>query len=262
MPGTLRFVARVLSVLVVLALSWPLAAHAQSASEVAAARRLFRQGIAAAREDDWETARRHFARSYGIAPRESTLLNLAGAQAQTGRLVDAAESYRRFIREASGRSERLVPRAREALEELEPRLAHLTITAPSATDGDAVTLDDDELPRAALGVELPVDPGAHHVAWARSGARLDEQRVELAEGEHRAVTLEVASGPATASVPPEALVADPPDDDGGDDTALIVGLTLGGVAAVAIGVIVGVVVAVDSAGPHQGDLGMGVVEFD
>lgn len=253
---------RLVSALVALALSWPLGAQAQSASEIAAARGLFRQGLAAARQDDWETARRHFARSYGIAPRASTLLNLAGAQAQTGRLVDAAESYRRFIREASGRSERLVPRAREALEALEPRLAHVTVTAPSASDQDVVTLDDDELPRAALGVELPVDPGAHRVALARGDDTLDERRLELAEGERRSVALEAASEPVMASVPPEALVADRPDEEGGDDTALIVGLTLGGVAAVAVGVIVGVVVAVDSSGPHQGDLGMGVVEFD
>ena len=239
-------------------------AQAQSSSEIAAARGLFRDGLQAARAGEWEVARGHFERSYEIAPRPNTLLNLAGARLQTGQLVAAAEDYRRFIAEAEGRARRLRPRARAALAEIEPRIAHLHIRIDGLLASDAVTLDDDELPRAALGIDLPVDPGEHAVAVLRGGREQVSEAFTLAEGAERrvavdaTVSLEVAEGPPTEA-PAAAFV---PDSGEGDDTGLIVGVVVGSVVAVALAVTIGVVVATDGSGVHQGSLGDGVIEFD
>lgn len=246
-------------------------AEAQSSSEVAAARGLFRQGLRSARSGEWDTACGHFERSYAIAPRPNTLLNLAGAQAQAGRLVAATESYRGFLSEAEGRAARFRPQAREALAELEPRLAHLVIRVEGLVAGDVVSLGERALPQAVLGVDLPVDPGESVVTVRRGEEEVARQAVRLAEGEARALTLEIAqpevdlqiSSPAAVDgreAPAAALAPDPATES--DDTGLIVGVAVGVGVAIAIGVTVGAVLALDSGGPYQGTLGDGVIEFD
>jgi len=69
------------------------AAQAQSAaSETAAARELYAQGVAAAQEGRLAEAIARFERSYALAPRDATLLNLAQVQERDGRVVAAIDS--------------------------------------------------------------------------------------------------------------------------------------------------------------------------
>lgn len=258
---------RVALVLAVAGLA-PSLAHAQSSSEVAAARSLFQEGLAAAREGRWEHARDRFERSYAIAPRPNTLLNLAGAQVQTGQLVAGAESYRRFLAEArSGAAARYRPQAEEALAEVERRIARLTVSVEGLTEADTVTLDGDELARAALGIEIPVDPGTRTIVVHRGDAERAREIVTLAEGERREITIDVsvdlrvADERSRAQVPEAALRADA-EAAGGDDGAWIgVGVAVG--VLVAAGVAVGVALAVDAASAtYAGNLGPGVLYFE
>src|SRR5690242_7734752 len=91
-------------------------AAAQSPADLRAARELFREGLAHANAGEWTQARDNFERSYAIAPRLPTLLNLAGAQVQTGQIVAGVESYQRFVSEAqAGRERQFVPQAQQAM---------------------------------------------------------------------------------------------------------------------------------------------------
>lgn len=183
------------------AVAWgaPASARAQeepSASEVALAREQFRLGIDASREERWSDALDAFSRSYGLAPRPITLLNLAGAQVQVGRLVEASESYRRFLREArDGRAAEQRPAAQEALSAVEARIARLRIEIRGLASTDRVTLDTRPISSAALGAELPVDPGERVVAVERDQRQVLREAVTLAEGERRDLSLTVRAPP-------------------------------------------------------------------
>ncbi len=256
-----------LTVLVCLTAAAP-RARAQSSSEIAAARTLFREGLAAAHDGDWDEARQRFERSYAIAPRATTLLNLAGAQVQTGRLVAGAESYRRFLAEASeGREARYREQAESALAEVERRIAHAVITVDGLAAGDVVMLDDEELARAALGVDLPVDPGTRTIVVRRGETERAREVVMLGEGERRevrvaAVDLAVAAEPAQTSAPEAALAPDAPAA-GGDDSGLWIGLGVGlGVVVVAAAAIaIGLAVDASSA-TYSGNFGPGTIQFE
>src|SRR4051794_12238516 len=76
-------------------------ADSAAANKVPVARRMYEEGVDAVNKGRWSVAHDRFKASYDLAPRVLTLFNLAGAQAQTGRLVEAAESYRRFLRETT-----------------------------------------------------------------------------------------------------------------------------------------------------------------
>ncbi|MBX3271691.1 MAG: hypothetical protein KF729_15600 [Sandaracinaceae bacterium] len=234
------------------------AAQDASASETAAARRLFEEGVAALEAEAWEVARERLSRSYELVPRASTLMNLATAQAELGLLVEAIESYRRFLSEMTPREARHRRQVEQAIAELEPRVAHVDLTIPRLEPGDVVRLDGRALPSAALEVALPMSPGAHRLLVERDGAQIGAVDLVLVEGERRGV--EVA---LRAPAPQTALEATPaPVASGGDDTALFVGLGVG--AAVALAAIVAVVLAVVLGAPpdpYVGNLGPGRVTF-
>ena len=268
--------ARSLLVWFLLALA-PSPLSAQSASEVAAARALFEEGVAAAGEARWSDALAAFERSYEIAPRSSTLLNLAGAQVELGRFVAATESYRRLVRDAgrNARERRLREQAEEALERLTPRLARLTLRIDGLDDDDAIVLDDVEVAHAIVGIATPVDPGAHRITVRRSGSEIGSANLSLAEGESSELqvilrpvaVMAAAAGEgaprAETAVPEGALAAEAAGHEaGGDDVTVPVVVTVIGVLVV--GGVVAAVLATQLPGSpsyYTGNLGDGQIRF-
>lgn len=143
-------------------------AHAQTAAERSLAREQFQEGVAAAREGDWERALDAFQRSYELLPRPVTLLNLAGAYTQRGQLVEAAEAYRMFLHEEEV-TDRQRNDAEAQLAALEPRIPRVRLRVLGLEDGDAVMLDEYQLSVAALDEAYPVDPGEHSATIERTG---------------------------------------------------------------------------------------------
>ena len=144
------------------------AAEAQTAAERSLARDQFQAGVAAARGGDWAGAADAFQRSYELAPRPLTLLNVAGAYQQIGRLVEAAEAYRMFLHE-DGITARQRRDAEEQLAELEPRIPRVRLRVLGLLEDDRVTLDEYLLSLAALDELYPVDPGEHSATVERDG---------------------------------------------------------------------------------------------
>ena len=228
--------------------------RAPTAHEVAAARQSFREGLAHAQADRWPEARAAFERSYALAPRPVTLLNLAGAQAETGSLVLAAESYRAFLRGEGAARHRAEVQA--ALARLDARIAHVQIRIEGLGDEDAIELDGAPLSRAALDGDLPLDPGAHEVRVLRDGYLPLVRPLELAEAERSELRIDAtlaAREADPARAPREVLAIEPSEPDltllvhepdparGEDPLPWIVGVTI---AVVAIGAGVGIGVGI------------------
>lgn len=185
-----------LALVFLLALASP--ALAQPASSVPAAgktqvaRRLYDEGVEAANQGRWTVALERFAGSYDLSPRVLTLFNLAGAQQQTNRLVESAESYRQFLREtADARYPDLRAAAQTALEALDGQIGHLRIAIANIDHDDAVLVDRAPFPQTALTESLPVNPGAHTVAVRRGTRTLAERAVQIEPGEQERVELSV-----------------------------------------------------------------------
>lgn len=180
--------------------SLPTAALAQTAAERSLAREQFQDGVTAAREGDWSRAADAFQRSYELVPRPLTLLNLAGAYQQIGRLVEAAEAYRMFMHE-EGITARQRQDAEEQLAELEPRIPRVRLRILGLEDGDRVTLDEYQLSVAALDELYPVDPGEHTATIERTGHDARVVPFTATEGVQQDVLIDARpeSWPATAT---------------------------------------------------------------
>jgi hypothetical protein len=191
-----------LLLIVAISLASPGDALAQSdesvpAAKVSLARRLYDGGIDAAGTGRWDVAYDRFKASYELVPRVLTLFNLAGAQGQTGRLVEATESYRRFLRDTGdGRYPELQTDATHLLELLGRQIAQLVLEVVHLEPHDAITIDGVEFPQAALHEVIPMNPGLHVVLVRRGTAVLATSTLTLASGVSKLAHLELPVQPS------------------------------------------------------------------
>ncbi|MCZ7684348.1 MAG: hypothetical protein M5U28_38465 [Sandaracinaceae bacterium] len=107
---------------------------------------------------------------------------------------------------ARGDPEGMRSAAQASVDMLAPRLASVRLVVSGATDGVALLLDGAPLAFAAVGVDVPLDPGPHRFEALRGDARVAVREVELAEGASEEVELAVSPLPGSAP-PPIAPIA-------------------------------------------------------
>jgi hypothetical protein len=174
----------------------PVVAAASVAIADPGAESLFREGRELLKAGKLEDACDRFARSEAIEPKVGTALNLGDCREHQGLFADAWEAFIAAQSLASrDNDDRRAEAARRAAA-LEPKLAHLTITAATRPPGLAISRNGRPIDAAALDSELPVDPGSYEVVATAPGYKPATARVQLAVGGH-----------ATAALP--ALEVDP-----------------------------------------------------
>ena len=218
--------------------------YAQSAADKATARELAAEGIKNLQAGDAESAVRNLEKAQALYDAPIHLLYLARAHARLGNLVEAAEAYRTLSRtelksDAPAVFKQAQTDGRSELEELEPRIAKLTIyVEPEASDLE-VTINEKPLNVAALSVPRAANPGKHRVKVRAPGYLDAEAEIELSEGgeESLRITLEPgkSSRPPKESKAARAREGDPSAPSEGFVSApmgFIVGLWVGGVLPV------------------------------
>jgi hypothetical protein len=229
-----------------------------SSTEVAAARALFYEGVEASRREEWSVAEERFARAYEIVRQPQTLINLAGARAHLGRLIEASETYREFLRLASGEERaQWSAEVEAALATIERRLATLVIEIEALEPADRLALDGEPLSRAVLGAAVPVDPGAHHVAVVRDGAEIAGRDVTVAEGARATIAIELPRQQRSAAPPVAAEVA-PAEEQTSFWSSAWPWVIAGGLVAIAAGVVI--VLVTTAPDPFRGNVPPGVTE--
>lgn len=196
------------------------------------ARAHYTEGVEASQRQDWDAAREAFQRGVDVAPFAPIVYNLATAQAETGRLVAAAENYRRFLRRCStAESPDNRDDATELLGQIEPRIARARVDIAGLGESDVVELDEVALNRAMLSAPIPVDPGAHGLRVVRRGEEVGSTQFRVAEGGHESVALEI---PEDQGAPSE----DTGSGDGGIDGGVLAAVLVVVGLAVAAGVLI------------------------
>lgn len=153
------------------------------------ARMHFDQGVTASREQRWEAARQEFKAAFEASPRPIILLNLAAAESHTGRLVQAAESYRRFLATPvsvnlpNNGAERKT--ARELLQQLETQIPTAIFSFRGDFSEVAFNIDGQVMSNEALSQAVPLDPGEHELRGKQNDQDVLRTHFSLRESEHK-----------------------------------------------------------------------------
>ena len=234
------------------------AARAPSAADRATARELGTEGKGALDKKDYATAEDRFRRADALFHAPTLLLGYARAEAGLGKVVNASEAYSRIVREgaAAGAPAAFVNAVEAAKNEVgavQARIASVTITV-AGPDNPSVTLDDQPVPVAALGVKRPVDPGDHTVKATADGWDAAQTKFTVTEAGAATASLAMtkSAGPSVAAAPQAtpsnaagstspATAADTGSSGGSTQRTLgLVGMGVGG-AGLVLGVVTGVV---------------------
>jgi hypothetical protein len=192
--------ARLLAGLALLCLSGlPRSAAAQSPKEVAAARQAFREGEEAENKGDLVAAITKFQQALAIKETAQLHLRIGAAQEKLGRLVDALASYERGLEKAASHPA-VAKVAREQIDALRPRVPLVVVIVERRPPGLALTLDGAPLAPAAIGTEIPVDPGTHRLHAQAPGWLPRDQTFEAAERGRPRVKVDIS--PREAPPPP------------------------------------------------------------
>ncbi len=187
-------------------------AHAEDDAETrTAARDLATQGAQAFDAGNYAEASDFFRRAHELVSAPSIALMQARSLAKLGQLLEAADTYEQTIRlklpdDAPEAYVAAVQTARTEVEAVRARLPRLKLTVIGATSADApqVTIDAKPTPAALLGVERPVNPGAHHFVVQVAGQVRATRDLTVLEGQSYQVELDVRPvAPVQPVAPPE-----------------------------------------------------------
>jgi hypothetical protein len=238
--------------LAVVALAAPVRADEPTSTELAVARRLFKEANELYNAERWDEAARKLRQAIAIKDTPGLRYHLAHCEQNMGLLVEAMLNYDR-AREliAAGSEARdvaaMLPEAQRALAR---RVPSMVIVSPSGVKDVKASIDGQTVASSVLGRPAPVNPGRHRVrAWAPGYLDYDAE-VSINEGERRVVSLRFTKEPSPKAERPEKAPARPsPRSSPGLSTRTYV--LVGEVAVTTAALAVGVTFAI--AGSHADD---------
>lgn len=210
--------------------------------DVAKADALFKEGRAAMKAGDLQTACPKLEESYRLDPTAGTAVNLGDCFDKQGKVGSALLAYRAARKLLKPGDPRIGP-VEQQTADLEKRAPRLTITlAPDAPEGITVTRDGRAVDFSDFAKAVPMNPGEVAVAVSAPG-RVDRRfTVLLGQGARRELVVDAGPPLVRDNPPTEASPAvgrrdgstTAPAEDGG--TQRTIGFVVGGAGLVALGV--------------------------
>jgi hypothetical protein len=180
----------------------PVFAAEPTAADLESARDLFKKGRALREKGDLPSAIEKFKAAHALATTPITGLELGRTYLEKGDLVEARDAFLSVGRipiklKESDNARSAREEAAKLAREVEPRIPSLAIAIQGPTPSQtALTIDDVQIPSAAIGEPRRLNPGKHVVVATVIGGK-DEKRLEigLSEGDHKTITIELEPPP-------------------------------------------------------------------
>ncbi|MGK3997457.1 hypothetical protein [Sorangium sp. So ce1024] len=211
------------------------------------AQTLFEEGRRLMEAKSYAEACPKLAESQRLRPGTGTLLNLALCNEAIGKTATAWGQFKEalFASKKEGNAAREAF-AQEHISALEPRLSKIQLNAEN-TPGLLIRVDGNDIPAAALGTPIPIDPGTHEVEATAQGYSVWSTSVQVGDSADLKTIaipkLQPAPAPAETAAPPAP--AAPAPSTGSGEGLRTAGFVIGGagVAVLGVGAVFGVLAA-------------------
>jgi len=195
------YLSNVLLLSVVLAL--PLSAGARSKQESAEAKKAFREGSRLFAAKDYTAALEAFQRADFLKPHFLLKCNIARCQERMGKMVEAAESYRKCLDGGARKRRRMARKVMHALSKVEAKISWVEVTSP----GKGGTVFINGLDKGPAPMKVPLNPGTTVIEVRREGATPAGGTITTSGGESQVLELIPKDLPKPK---PKVVVAPPP----------------------------------------------------
>jgi hypothetical protein len=180
--------------LVVALVSVPAGAEEPTPTELAVARRLFKEATELEAQQRWEEASVKLREAIRIKDTPGLRYHLAHCEESLGLLVEALLDYDRArdLIAAGARAsdvEALLPQAQRALAR---RVPSIVIVSPPGVTNLSASIDGQEVAPSVIGRPAPVNPGTHRVSVSAPGHQDFIAEVTVTEGERRVLAVKLA----------------------------------------------------------------------
>jgi hypothetical protein len=184
--------------LVACGLLWPVfGARADAASE---ARTRYERAVKLYEDGVYDAALAEFTRAYELNPSYKVLYNVAQVRVALQDYAGAVETFQSYLREGGGKvPEARSDQVRKELARLEPRVARVSVETD--VPGAEVLVDDVVVGSAPLAAAVLVNSGTRRIVVRHPDHAPQTQRVTLAGGEQRTLTLLLQPRPSLESAP-------------------------------------------------------------
>jgi hypothetical protein len=171
---------------------------------------LLKEGSALYKAANFAGALQKFQAAYAIYPSPKLQFNIAQADRELGRPVEAVEAFETFLVQAPDSPPELIAEARQSLSELKPRLAQVRV---DVLGGALVSVDDRALGVSPIARIIWVTPGRHRITVKHPSYLPASVDVTVSAGEIRTAAprlLRAGEAPVAAAPPATAPVAAAP----------------------------------------------------
>ena len=181
---------------------WIPTASAQTAADLAAARKLFAEALADEAAGRYGVALEKFQRVQAVRDTQAVRYRIATCFEAMGKLRAALDAYTAASVAAGtdAESASVARSARDKLASLSKRVGRIVITmAPKAPSDAVVKIDGEVVQSNAIGTPVVVDPGAHEVTAVATG--MQAFHAPATTGEGGTATVDVAFVSIVSAIP-------------------------------------------------------------
>jgi hypothetical protein len=155
---------------------------------------LYQEARALVKEGRWDEACPKFEAAMLKQPTASILINVGDCHAHQGKLTKAMEDYDvarelNLLTQDETRRAALASEIETRVKQLAKRVPMLRIIVENAVTDMVIRIDGNSLDEDKIGVDVPVEPGAHAVTAEATGFEAAPQQLTLKEGARERVTL-------------------------------------------------------------------------
>jgi hypothetical protein len=161
----------------------------------ATAQALLKEGTALYERGDFAAALEKFEAAYGVYASPKLLFNIAQADRDLGRPVDALQAFEKFLAQAPDAAVDVLSEARQSVTELRGKLGQVKIECSTA--GAEAAIDGKTVGTTPLAQPIWVTPGRHQIVIRHEG--YGSAVVNVVPGEIQTVRLEARWRPMPAA---------------------------------------------------------------
>ena len=160
-------------------------------AEVALARELWEQAVAAQEREDWAACEKALTEAVAIVETPGLRFHLAHCREMQTKWVEALVDYELVgeMLEAGSKADDVAELLPPALERLESKIPKLTVLVEPMPQQANLFIDGIQLSAAVLGKALPLNPGSHIVELTAPGFEPISRRISLLDSENRELSL-------------------------------------------------------------------------